>query len=69
MTTRPRPRCRYLMLYLGRKYCKEVWKRDMMSEAKEIPQGCPRDCQNYEAAYPTIWDDRDPGVDPGTEGA
>lgn len=55
--SKPRPRCAFRLDYLGRHYCRESWRREMMSEAKEIPYGCPINCEEYKAAFPTEYDE------------
>ena len=66
---RERPRCRYLMLYLGRRYCREIWRTDIMAESKELTGRCPDGCEAYEAAFPTIWEREDgTGVAPEKKG-
>lgn len=45
--TKRRPRCRFHLLYLGRELCREVWRKDIMAEAKELSFGCPEDCPDY----------------------
>ncbi len=49
MTSKRHPRCRFRMNYIGRKYCREVWSRNLMAEAEELHFGCPDNCQRYQA--------------------
>ena len=60
-----RPRCQYLLRYMGRSYCREVWRKALLSPAKELPFGCPAECPDYHAAFPTDWSDDIP--DTGVE--
>jgi len=44
------------MLRLGNRFCKEVWRHDIMAEPKPVDLGCPRDCPEYAASFPTVWE-------------
>lgn len=60
-----RPRCQFLMRYMGRSYCRWIWQKDLLAPADELPFGCPADCARYHAAFPTDWaDTAEPEVDP-----
>ena len=55
---RRRPRCQWRLDIIGRPYCREVWCRDLMAEAKELILGCPWGCPDYHAQIPSlIWEE------------
>jgi hypothetical protein len=56
--------CRFHLRYGARDLCKEVWRKNILAEPKELKLGCPENCDDYEYASWKSTEDPNPPLRP-----